>query len=107
MSKFTSFILALIISLIDYALALNKQINLVKARGESVFNNEKSIEPFDFETQLEIVTTTIIPDLAFIFGGSFLIYFPISLFRKNTSFTNLVFGFSILLLFSLYYKYVP
>ena len=106
MRKFTSLTLALIISLIDYAIALNDKISLFKTLDRLGFNKEKSVEPFDFETQLEIVTTTIIPDLVFIFGGSFLIYFPISLF-KNTSFKNFVIGFSILLLFSLYFKYVP
>lgn len=105
MNKFNAFILGFFIAIIDYSISLYQQLRFNNNNSKSVLVEEGNISPFEFDIQFEIITSTIIPDLLFIFAGSFLIYYPVSIFRKNTLYKNFVVVFSIILLISLYGKY--
>lgn len=105
MKKFNAFILVFFIAIIDYSISLYYQLRLINNNIKSVLVEEENISPFEFDMQFEIITSTIITDLIFVFAGSFLIYYPVSIFRKNTSYKNFVVVFSIILLISLYGKY--
>ncbi len=105
MKKFSASILGFLVALIDYSISLYQQLRLINNKSKSVLVKEENVSPFEFDLQLDIITSTIVPDLLFIFAGSFLIYYPVSIFRKNTLYKNFVIVFSILLLISLYGKY--
>lgn len=105
MKKFNAFVLGFFIAIIDYSISLYHQFRLINNNSKSVLVEEENISPFEFDMQFEIITTTIITDLIFIFVGSFLLYYPVSIFRKNTLYKNFVVVFSIILLISLYGKY--
>lgn len=105
MKKFNAIILGFLVAIIDYSISLYRQLILINNSSKSVLVKEEIISPFELDIQLEIITNTIVTDLIFVFAGSFLIYYPVSIFKKNIKYKSYVIVFSILLLISLYRKY--